>query len=80
MGAVRIRVQTADQHITVTHTTPVHQLTSGGDKRCVFVRNKSGIKMIFNSKFHFWMDYFNLNLYAFIESLGSQHFQASKST
>ncbi len=28
MGAVRIRVQTADKHITIIHTTPVHQLTS----------------------------------------------------
>uniref|UniRef100_A0A672PN08 Utrophin n=1 Tax=Sinocyclocheilus grahami TaxID=75366 RepID=A0A672PN08_SINGR len=27
MGAVRMRVQTADKNITVIHTTPVHQLT-----------------------------------------------------
>ncbi len=41
MGAVRMRVQTADKNITIIHTTPVHQLTSWEDKRCVFVRNKS---------------------------------------
>ncbi len=28
MGTVRIRVQTADENITIIHTTPVHQLTS----------------------------------------------------
>ncbi len=28
MGAVRMRVQTADKNITIIHTTPVHQLTS----------------------------------------------------
>ncbi len=28
MGAVRMRVQTADINITIIHTTPVHQLTS----------------------------------------------------
>ncbi len=27
MGAVRMRVQTADKNITILHTTPVHQLT-----------------------------------------------------
>ncbi len=31
MGAVRMRVQTADKNITIIHTTPVHQLTSGED-------------------------------------------------
>ncbi len=40
MGAVRMRVQTADKNITIIHTTPVHQLTSGEDKRW----NKSSIK------------------------------------
>ncbi len=29
MGAVRMRVQTADKNITIIHTTPVHHLTSG---------------------------------------------------
>ncbi len=28
MGAVRMRVQTADKNITIIHTTPVHQLMS----------------------------------------------------
>ncbi len=28
MGAVRMRVQTADKNITIIHTTPVHQLIS----------------------------------------------------
>ncbi len=32
MGAVRLRVQTADKNITIIHTTPVHPLTSGEDK------------------------------------------------
>ncbi len=40
MGAVRMRVQTADKNITIIHTTPVHQLTSGEDKSW----NKSIIK------------------------------------
>ncbi len=40
MGAVRMRVQTADKNITIIHTTPVHQLTSGENKSCVFVQNK----------------------------------------
>ncbi len=33
MGAVRMRVQTADKNITIIHTTPVYQLTSGEDKK-----------------------------------------------
>ncbi len=37
MGAVRMRVQTADKNITIIHSTPVHQLTSWEDKSCVFV-------------------------------------------
>uniref|UniRef100_A0A672SRP2 Diacylglycerol kinase n=1 Tax=Sinocyclocheilus grahami TaxID=75366 RepID=A0A672SRP2_SINGR len=32
MGAVRMRVQTADKNITIIHTTPVHQFTSGEEK------------------------------------------------
>ncbi len=44
MGAVRIRVQTADKNITVIHTAPVHQLTTGKVKNCMFVINKSIIK------------------------------------
>ncbi len=45
MGAVRMRVQTADKNITIIHTTPVHQLTSWEVKLCGFVRNKSNIKI-----------------------------------
>ncbi len=41
MGAVRMR---ADKNITIIHSTPVHQLTSGEDKRW----NKSSI---------FWLKY-----------------------
>ncbi len=41
MGAVRTRVQTVDTDITIIHTTPVHQLTSGEDKSCVFAKNES---------------------------------------
>jgi len=44
MGAVRMRVQTADKNITIIHTTPVHRLMTCEVKRCVFVRNKSIIK------------------------------------
>ncbi len=44
MGAVSMRVQTADRSITIIHTTPVHQLMSCEVKSCVFVKNKSIIK------------------------------------
>ncbi len=52
MGAVRMRVQTADNNITSNphHSSPVHQLTSCEVKSYVFVRNKSIIKVFFNSK------------------------------
>ncbi len=40
MGAVRMRVQTADKNITIIHTNPVHQLMSGKEKSCVFVKKK----------------------------------------
>ncbi len=40
MGAVRMRVQTADKNITIIHTTPVYQLIFYYVKSCVFVRNK----------------------------------------
>ncbi len=35
MGAVRMRVQTADKNITIIHTTSVHQLTFCEEKSCV---------------------------------------------
>ncbi len=50
MGAVKMRVQTADKNITIIHTTPVHQLMSCEAKRCVFVKNKS-IMLTSNSHF-----------------------------
>ncbi len=40
MGAVRMRVQTADKNITIIHTTPVHQLTSA----------------CFSANVHFWVN------------------------
>ncbi len=44
MGAVRMRVQTADENITIIHTTPC-DVKSG-----LFVRNKPIIKAYFNYK------------------------------
>ncbi len=50
MGAVRMKVQTADKNITIViHTTPVHQLTSLEAQICVFVRNKSIVMDILDS-------------------------------
>ncbi len=40
MGAVRMRVQTADKNTTIIHTNPVNVLTSCEAKSCMFVRNK----------------------------------------
>ncbi len=57
MGAVRMRVQTADKNHNnpqVIHTTPVDQLTSWEVKSCMFVRNKS-IIIEFNFKYTFSM-------------------------
>uniref|UniRef100_A0A8C1VCF2 Phosphatidylinositol transfer protein beta isoform n=1 Tax=Cyprinus carpio TaxID=7962 RepID=A0A8C1VCF2_CYPCA len=47
MGAVRMRVQTADKNTTIIHTTPVHQLLSS---------NKS-IKTFLTSNYCFWRKY-----------------------
>ncbi len=55
MGAVRMRVQTADKNITIIHTTPVHQLTSGEKKSCVFIKNKYIIKIFLTLRF--WSKY-----------------------
>ncbi len=55
MGAIRMRVQTAGENIAqVIHNPSVHQLTSCEMKSCVFVRNKSIIKMfqLQKSSFH----------------------------
>ncbi len=49
MGAVRMRVQTADKNI---HTSPVHQSTSCEAKSCMFGRNKSTIKTCLTSNHH----------------------------
>ncbi len=57
MGAVRMRVQTADKNITKIHTTPVHQLTSCEAKSCLFVRNKFIIKLFLTSNCCFWLKY-----------------------
>ncbi len=43
MGAIRMRVQTADKNITIIHTTPVHQLMSYKAESCVFVRKWCGL-------------------------------------
>ncbi len=63
MGAVRMRVQTADKNITI-HTTPVHQLTSWEDKNCMFVRNKSIIKTFLTSNCCFWLKYKSTSIIA----------------
>ncbi len=49
MGAVRMRVQTADKNITIIHTTPVQQWMYYEAKMCVSVRNTSIINFS-----HFW--------------------------
>ncbi len=56
MGAIRMRVQTADKNITAIHTTPVHHLICCELKSCMFVRNKSTNKS-FNSQHHFCSKY-----------------------
>ncbi len=54
MGAVRMRVQTADKNITIIHMTPVHQLKSWSKKKkSMFVRNKSIIKCLLTLNHHF---------------------------
>ncbi len=50
MGAVRMRVLTADKNIPINHNmTPVYQLTSCEVKICMFVRNKPIIREFFIS-------------------------------
>ncbi len=67
MGAVRMRVP-HHNNPKIIHMTPVHQLMSCEVKSCVFVRNKSIIKMFLTSTC-FWIhvDYFNV----FVSFLGS---------
>ncbi len=59
MGAVRMRVliKTANKYITIIHMIPVHQLTFCEVKNCVFVRNKSIIKMFLTSNVCFRLKY-----------------------
>ncbi len=57
MGAVRMRVQSADKNITIIYTTPVHQLTSWEAKSCMSVRNKSIIKTFLTSNLCFQLKY-----------------------
>ncbi len=57
MGAIRMRVQTADKNITIIHTNPVHQLKFCEAKSCVFVRNNSIIKTFLTSNCYFWQKY-----------------------
>ncbi len=58
MGAVRMRVQTADKNITMIHkVTPVHQLTSCDIKIFMFIMNKSIIKAFLTLNHHFWIKY-----------------------
>ncbi len=57
MGAVRMRVQTADKNITIIHTTASQQLMTWEVKSCVFVRNKSIIKTFLTSNHCFWPKY-----------------------
>ncbi len=56
MGAVSMRVQTADKNITIIHTAPVHQLTSWEDKSCVFCRKQ--IHLMFQP--HICLELFSL--------------------
>ncbi len=46
MGAVRMRVQTADKNITIIHTTPVYQLISCEVKSCMFFKSSIQIQII----------------------------------
>ncbi len=58
MGAVRMRVQTADKYITIIHkVTPVHQLTPCDIKIFMFVIIKSIIKAFLTLNHHFWIKY-----------------------
>ncbi len=49
MGAVRMRVQTADKNITVIHMTPVFS-----KKLCVYDKS---IKTFLTSNCYFWLKY-----------------------
>ncbi len=75
MGAVRMRVQTADKNITIIHTTPVHQVMSSEAISCVFVRNKFSI---FNFKLLFAYEssiHNNVQWKVVLSELGEKHAQ-----
>ncbi len=52
MGAVGMRVQTADKNIIIIHTIPAHQL-SCEVYICMFVRNKFIVKKFWTSNYFF---------------------------
>ncbi len=52
MGAVRMRVQTADKNITIIHTTPVHQLMSSEDETNLSLRRFFTLNSGFNGWRH----------------------------
>ncbi len=49
MGAIRMWVKQLIKNITIIHVAPVHQFLSCEVKSCMFVRNKSIIKMFLTS-------------------------------
>ncbi len=66
MGAIRMRVQTADKNITSNLTTPVNLLTSYEGEICMFVRNEFIIiKMFFTLNSWFLYPYPYYPYYAF---------------
>ncbi len=50
MGAVKMRVQTADKTITIIHMSPVHQLMSCDVESCMFVKKKLKKNWVHNNK------------------------------
>ncbi len=91
MGAVRMRVNECSavngcrqnesliKNITIIHTTPVHQLASGEDKSCVFVRNKSIIKSFLLQKHRLQLKYIII-IYNNASSSEKVHLLTSKSS
>ncbi len=61
MGAVRMRVQTPDKkhhnNPQLIHSTPTHKLMSWEAKICMFVGNKSIIKMFLTLNYRVWLKY-----------------------
>ncbi len=68
MGAVRMRVQTADKNITIIHTTPEHQLTSWdlvGNKSIIKIFLHSNFRQTYDSMIHNYLDLFLTNMQLF---------------